>query len=269
MFQLRIVAVATFLVCIHSLASSRNAMAQACHSPSLLASTAADNDITAATSIQFEGGILSEGSYVATQMRLGVQRGRWGLETAIPVYSLQLAQRPSTQGFGDISAAVSATLLHRSSIHIRAFVTATAPTGDDRASLGMGHWMIMPSVQAESGAGRLRGALALGAGTALFSSGHVHRPGGPLVNPMSQSEATAMLRVAFQVSPELAPEVVTMAAIPLDASGTKRMTQGLGATWKISAGEAAREWQLRTLVQLGLVGNPYISRFTVDVGVSF
>jgi hypothetical protein len=270
MFPVRIVVSATLLSFVYGVSSRTDAMAQACHDPSILAAATANNDnLTAATSIQFDGAIISDGSYVATQIRLGVQRGRWTLETAIPVYSLQRTQRPTTQGFGDVSATVSATLIHTSSVGLRAFVTGTAPTGDDRASLGMGHWMVMPSVQAESNAGRFRGALALGVGAALFSDGHVHRPGGPLVNPMSQREATAMLRIAFQASLQLAPEVVAMAATPLDSSGKTRMTQGVGATWRIGDSETARAWQLRTLVQLGLLGNPYISRFTVDVGVSF
>jgi hypothetical protein len=241
-----------------------DAMAQACHEPSVLpGSTVANNDITIAAATQLDVATIPGGSFMASHLRLGIGRGRWALESALPMYSLQQMGKSRQQGLGDIAATLSTIFFHASSLQLRAAVTMTAPTGDDRASLGMGHWMVMPAVQAEATTGRLRGALALGAGAAL-GSGHVHRPGGPLVNPMNQTEATAMLRLAFQASPRFSPEVVTMAAMPLDATGTARMTQGVGAT--LSAG---RGWRLRALFQLGLLGQPYISRLTIDVGVVF
>ena len=106
----------------------------------------------------------------------------------------------------------------------------------------------------------------LGAGKALGDSSGVHHHHGatgfPMVNPMNQFEANAMVRVAVAVTARLVPEVVASVAVPLDEPGVTRALAGVGASY------AQGPWRFRPAVQLGVVGTPFTARIMFDVSYS-
>ena len=70
---------------------------------------------------------------------------------ALPLYQLDRDDRAGiTRGPGDLQTSVGVALIARPTWGVAADVTASWPTGDDAADLGMGHVMVMPSIGAWS-----------------------------------------------------------------------------------------------------------------------
>lgn len=202
------------------------------------------------------------GTFVGSNPQVGYQRGRWAALVGLPTYRTAVGE--SVTGVGDLTMEGSLNIWSNQGFAAAVAVAATAPTGDAAASLGMGHWMVMPSAALSWRHNRWTSTAMIGGGKALGdSSGAHHRHGTagfPLVNPMNQFEANAMVRLAVAVTSQLAPEAVASVALPLDDTGVARAITGVGATY------SQGPWRLRPAVQLGVLGTPFTARITVDVG---
>jgi hypothetical protein len=193
------------------------------------------------------------------------RHGRFGVGAAVAAYRLN-RNGQTLYGLGDVMVHGDVTLLERGAVAAGVMVGVSAPTGDDRKGLGMGHLMLM-------GAGwatwRATGRLALGAnagyGRALGgAAAHAEHGGGswPLVDPMGSSELTFGASVDVAVADALTLGVVTAGAIALPRDdGDDRLTAGVHVI------VAAGRFTTTAAIGAGIVGDPYELRGTLTTAI--
>ncbi|MBP9086620.1 MAG: transporter [Kofleriaceae bacterium] len=258
------VAIATSVVAGSMLA---DAWAQTCHDmPIALAAgtprESGSEPLGISMTLRNQFTTLPGGTFVGTNPQLGYQRGRWAGLVGLPMYRTAVGE--AVTGVGDLTMEGSVRLWRSRHVAVAVAVATTAPTGDANQSLGMGHWMVMPSAAVSWQHNRWTSTAMIGGGKALgdtIGTHHHHGATGfPMVNPMNQFEANGMVRVAVAVTPQLAPEALGSVALPLEDSGVTRALAGIGATY------SQGPWRLRPAVQLGVKGTPFTARITFDVG---
>jgi hypothetical protein len=245
-----------------------DAQAQTCHEmPVSLGTTHASSHDAQQVSLLLrnEFRAVVGGALVGTTPQVGYQRGRWAAQVGLPMY--RTAVGPAALGIGDLSVEASSNVWRNQRWATALAVVVTAPTGDSSKSMGMGHWMVMSSAALSVRTGAVTATAMVGAGKsvgAAESSHHHHSTTGfPLVNPMNQFEANAMLRLSMATGSAVRPEAMASVALPLDDMGVTRSVVGLGFDFNQGP------WRLHPSVQVGVVGKPFYARTTFDVGYAF
>jgi hypothetical protein len=264
------VAMTAMSLAVVSASAPTAAQAQTCHDMPIALAARAQRDpgpapLGISLTLRNQFTALPGGTFVGSNPQVGYQRGRWAGLVGLPIYRTAVGE--SVTGVGDLTLEGSVNVWGNRRFAAAVAVAVTAPTGDADASLGMGHWMVMPSAALRWTHQRWTSTAMIGGGKALGDRSGAHQNHGvtagfPMVNPMNQFEANSMVRLAVMVTPQLAPEVLASVALPLDATGVARAIAGVGATY------SQGPWRLRPAVQLGVLGTPFTARITFDVGYS-
>jgi hypothetical protein len=199
-------------------------------------------------------------------------RGAWSTRNlvftaALPHYHI-VRNGLGSSGFGDLlldgRGALATTRDHRASVGGQ--LAFSAPTGDSKHDLGMGHWMLAPTLwgsltrepftlEARLGYGRASGG----------GSDHQHAAGTlPIVDPMNQSELEAVLSGAARAHRNLQTRIALMGATPTPSeSGTTRAAASFAADFLVGQGRLSLE------AQLPLVGDAFRGKLAVELGLRF
>ncbi|HPH64530.1 MAG TPA: transporter [Kofleriaceae bacterium] len=251
------------------MAAAANAQAQTCHEipVSLGATHAAAADVQHVSLVlRNEFRAVVGGGLVGTTPQVGYQRGRYAAQVGLPMY--RTAVGAAELGIGDLSIEALANVWRNQRWATAVAVVMTAPTGDSSKSMGMGHWMAMSSAALSLRTGPVTATAMIGGGKAVGAAASEHhhhhsKTGFPLVNPMNQFEANAMLRLTLATGSAVRPEAMASIALPLDDMGVTRSVVGLGFDFNQGP------WRLHPSVQVGIVGKPFYARTTFDVGYAF
>lgn len=165
-------------------------------------------------------------------------------------------------GPGDIVAHGQVALLreHHSSAGVIAAVSA--PTGDERFGLGMGHPMAMPALFGVIGLDRLALSATAGYSRAIAGIGGHDHGMWPIVEPMNLQELTWSAAGEFAITPAVHGAARFSGGIPI-GNGDNRVVGALRASWATGRVTSAAE------LQAGLAGDPFNLRGVVSTALSF
>jgi len=185
-------------------------------------------------------------------------RGRFGVGASVPMYRIDRNGRATT-GAGDVMLHAHAMLLHRGPWSAMGMFMGSAPTGDDRAGLGMGHVMLMPEAQLRWTQTRLAVTATAGYCRGLASA-NAHAEHGmttwPLVSPMNIAEVSYGLEAALAVTPSLGVALRAFGATPIGDGTTRLITAGkvlwhhrrVATTFELQHGSVGDPFELRGLL---------------------
>lgn len=207
---------------------------------------------------------LFQGDYQGAIAGAGWHSKRLGLSVSVPLYRLR-KNGLAIEGVGD-------AMLH---LHVTAVASATAgagftlmvsaPTGNDKTGLGMGHVMAMPGTWAVWSSSRysVAGMLAFqrALGSANVHSAHATAMW-PLVEPMNASEVAGSVTAMVALARPLAIGAHADAAVPT-GDGTQRLSLGLRAVWVSGRTETTAG------IDRGMIGQPFGLRGTLATSVRF
>lgn len=200
-----------------------------------------------------------EGSWLGARTDVRARFGRWRAGASLPVYRLE-RNGLASDGLGDLAGDLRFEALQRDAFSFGPHVAATAPTGDARDELGMGHAMAAGGLWAAwHGTGGF-GSLATWYARSLASTaGHHHGPA-PLVDPMNASEAAVAASLGAHLTPALTIAADALYAEPVALSaGERRAWAGGGASVATGAVDVT------AALHLPIVGDPFTVRTTVAV----
>jgi len=243
-------------------AASSVARADHAHTP---AHGAHAHELAASVSLvaaQFDT-LLFDGDYQGVVPALRFTHGRFSVAASAPLYRIE-ENGLAVRGFGDVVAQVAVLAWRSDAVAVGGELAASAPTGAERAGLGMGHPMVMPAVWGHYGSGRLAVAGSLGASQGLGGSAHHHDDMmWPLVDPANRSELTWAARGDVAVAPAWRVGAGVSGGVPLDASGVTRVIGGARAVWLSPRLETGVE------LQAGIAGDPFTLRGVAQTTLVF
>lgn len=195
------------------------------------------------------------------------------LALVVPGYRIERAGTENF-GLGDIAMDVRLNALERVGGGLSGGVAlaTSAPTGNAKRGLGMGHVMLMGGVwaQLQTGAVTLgvdvRYGSAIGATMSSSSSGHAgHGTSatslGPVVQPMNRSEVELALSFVYRLTEHVAPFARTFGAVPVaDVKGAARQAIAAGVALTFGALDFFAE------AQVPVVGDPFTARVVAGIG---
>jgi hypothetical protein len=260
-------ALAWALVAALMLLLPRVSRAQGCHVPQPQAGSeqgfrlALAQETTRFRSPRYEGhyqGLLARGSVTH----------RW-LYAGIGVAAYRIVRNGLTRrGFGDLLIHSQARLLstHDDSFAGGLVLGATLPTGDARADLGMGHWMVTTGAWSTANVKPLLVGAQITYAQSLTSAParHHHQSAGPLVAPMAASEVDATLFASLPLGarwPDLRVKAGTNFAEPVAGDGSTTRADAFVAF--LRTGRAATSIELH----VPLVGDPSEQRLMIELSV--
>jgi hypothetical protein len=209
--------------------------------------------------------MLYDGDYEGLAVSGRWSRGRFAAALGLTGYRLQKNGK-TVSGLGDLMLHGHAALFSAGAVTAGAVAMIMAPTGDDRAGLGMGHVMLMPGAWLQWVPGPV--AFAASAGYARGLGGesvHAEHGGGgawPLVDPMSFSEIAFDASGMVALARPLRAGLLLAGAVPIEG-GTSRLATGVRAAWT---------WgRVETAVQVlgGVIGAPFDVRGLLEAAVRF
>jgi hypothetical protein len=163
------------------------------------------------------------------------------------------------RGLGDAHIALQRAVVAVGPTDIGVALSATLPTGDVAAELGMGHPMVMPAAWA-----RWSGESSSVLGSVVYGSmlgGHHHGAPAPIQSPMNAEEIAAALRLGRTFGrTELSTSV--SGAIPI-GDGVARAAVGGAARWLFGATELGVD------VSTPFGGTPIQARGVVEISRGF
>ena len=203
------------------------------------------------------------GDYEGAIPSLVWSHGRYQLGTSLGLYRI-LLNGLDQSGIGDVMVHGSAVLVARHELRLGATLMVTAPTGDDRFGLGMGHPMAMPAAFGAWSLGRLTLHATAGFSRALATvdAGHDHGVW-PLVEPMNMSEITWGADGDVRIGGGLHGTARATGGIPVGVPGHERVIGALRLGWGSTRVDTAAE------LQTGLVGDPFTIRGLVETALHF
>lgn len=208
-----------------------------------------------------------EGSYEGLFLAAGFRGPLIGLRLQLPRYRIVRNGLPR-HGFGDLLGEAQVRLyeLQEPSLQLGLALAFTAPTGDWKADLGMGHAMWMPSTWAEvTASGFLFQAKLTYAGAFEKDGaheGHARAPG-PIVAPMNASELNALLSGSAQVVDEIYLRLGAFSGIALNEDGASRMTALFATDFVFE------HLRFSVEAELPLLGDPFLFKLASEAGVRF
>lgn len=199
-------------------------------------------------------------------------RGAWvtrtlSLVASLPRYHIVRNGLGST-GFGDLMlegrGVLAATRDERAMAG--ALLASSAPTGDSKHDLGMGHFMLAPTAWASLTRDRFTLEARVGYGRA-FGGGarHQHAPGTtPIVDPMNHSEFEAALSGVARAQRSLHTRLALYGAAPVPSSdGATRAA--LSFAGDVLVGQA----RFSVEAHLPLVGDAFRGKLAAELGFRF
>lgn len=166
-------------------------------------------------------------------------------------------------GFGDVIVHGQVTVIGDRAARAGVLASISAPTGDDRRGLGMGHVMLMPALFGIWAIDRVVLAATAGYSRAIGgSSAHEHGMW-PLVEPMNVSEVTWSAGGGYAITPAVQVGARVSGGIPIGLPGDNRVIGSLRGAW------ASGRFQTAAELQAGIAGDPFIIRGVVSTALSF
>jgi hypothetical protein len=201
------------------------------------------------------------GNYQGIVPAVQWSRERFAAGASIAMYRLE-ENGARFYGFGDVIVHGQATVIGDHHAHAGVVAAASAPIGDERSGMGMGHPKAMPAVFG----GMHRGRVMLGA-TAGYSraiGGDTDHDHGvwPIVEPMNLAEVTWSAAGDVAITREVNAGVRLSGGVPI-GNGDNRIIGGLRAGWRSGRVSTAAE------LQAGLAGDPFTLRGVVSTALSF
>jgi hypothetical protein len=199
-------------------------------------------------------------------------RGAWAardfsVAAAMPRYDI-VRNGLSASGFGDLLLEGRGALIstHDQRASAGALLALSAPTGDSKHDLGMGHWMIAPSAWGSLTRDRFTLEARLGYARAFGGSGHhQHAPGTtPIVDPMNESEFEASLSAMAHAHQNLHTRIAVFGAAPTPSSaGEARGAASFAFDLLMGQGRLSVE------AQLPLLGDAFTGKLAAELGFRF
>lgn len=186
---------------------------------------------------------------------------RFAAGTSLALYRLE-ENGAEFFGFGDFVVHGQATLIGNPHRHAGIVAAVSAPIGDDRRGMGMGHPMAMPAVFGTWMVERFAVAATAGYSRALGAdSGHDHGMW-PIVEPMNMREFTWSASGDYAFTPHVHGGARFSGGVPI-GNGDNRIIGALRAAWGSGRFSTAAE------LQAGIAGDPFTIRGVVSTAVSF
>ncbi|HEY0251517.1 MAG TPA: hypothetical protein VGC41_08320 [Kofleriaceae bacterium] len=209
------------------------------------------------------GTISYVGDYQGVIPSLMYQHDRFSVGAAMGLYRINL-NGLEANGIGDVMLHAAMTLVHAGDFTGGVVAMVSAPTGDDRVGLGMGHPMAMPSIYGVWARDRLTVSASAGYSRALAEvpQGHDHGVW-PLVEPMNMSEVTWGVGADLALTHSIHGGARVGGGHPFDLMGHERVVGALRLGWVASRVDTGVE------VQTGFVGDPYTVRGLVETALHF
>ncbi|HEY5920822.1 MAG TPA: hypothetical protein VIV11_04090 [Kofleriaceae bacterium] len=205
--------------------------------------------------------MLYVGNYQGIAAAVTWSNDRFAAGASTAWYRIEANGR-SLYGFGDVVAHGQVRLVGDRHAGAGVMAAASAPTGDDRHGLGMGHPMLMPALFGTWHVDRVRLAATAGYSVALGGNdGHDHGMW-PIVEPMNRSELTWSAGGDVAITPRIHGGVRLSGGVPI-GDGDHRLAGGVRAGWTSGRFITAAE------LQAGLAGDPFNIRGVVSGSVSF
>lgn len=215
---------------------------------------------------RFEAGLAVEaatvegGAYQGVAPTLAWTPGRFGLRVVVPTYHLARNGFGDT-GLGDVIVSGHAQLVGGHGWALGAVASVGAPTGNADTHLGMGHYMVMPSLFVAAQRGRASFTVHLGGGKSLGGETHMGHVGA-IVSPMNATEVGGSVRAGLAVADALSIHGTAGVAVPI-GDGVTRSTAGAGARHQLAGVDVGVE------LHVPLAGDPYRVRLVADVAYRF
>ena len=206
--------------------------------------------------------LLYAGNYQGIMPSLRWANDRFGAGASASAYRLE-ENGATFYGFGDIVVHGQATIIGDEQVRGGVLASVSAPVGDDRRGMGMGHVMLMPAVFGIWTIDRVALAATAGYSRAIGSSSEHDHGMWPLVEPMNISEVTWSAGASVAVTPAVQAGARMSGGIPIGLAGDDRLIGALRVSWTTGRLQTAGE------LQAGIVGDPFIIRGVVSTALSF
>jgi len=167
-------------------------------------------------------------------------------------------------GISDVMVHAATTLVHQGELSAGFVAMVSAPTGDDRFGLGMGHVMAMPSFYGVWSHARITVSVTAGYSRALahMEAGHDHGVW-PLIEPMNMSEISWGTACELALAAGMRVGVRASGGHPFDLPGHERVYGAARVGWGTRRVDTSAE------LQTGFVGDPFNVRGLVETALHF
>lgn len=165
-------------------------------------------------------------------------------------------------GPGDVVAHGQVAILQTRRASAGVIAAVSAPTGDERYGLGMGHPMAMPALFGMVGIDRVALTATAGYSRAIAGIGGHNHGMWPIVEPMNLQELTWSAAGDVAITPAVHGAARFSGGIPI-GNGDNRIVGALRASWATGRVTTAAE------LQAGLAGDPFNLRGVVSTALSF
>jgi len=207
--------------------------------------------------------MLYGGDYEGVVPALRWTHDRFAVGATAPLYRIE-ENGLQVLGAGDATIDGQVTIVHDEMFAAGATLALSAPTGDHKFGLGMGHPMVMPAVWGAMVHDRHAVVAALGYSVGFADAAHHHDDMmWPLVDPMNASELTWSARGDLAVARAWRLGAQLAGGVPVDASGVTRVIAGARAVW------ISQRVQTGLELQAGLAGDPFTLRAVAQTTVAF
>lgn len=209
-----------------------------------------------------------EGDYQGLALNVGWVH-RWvRLRAGLPAYRL-VRNGAEEYGIGDVWLDVRVPIARAANDTVVGGIglAATAPTGDASRDLGMGHFMLMPTLWATWRSEQAFIQAQVAYGRALSSDGGAHHGAGgprPIVNPMNASEVEMAGTGGLILDERIRIRGGAYGAVPVATDdGAPRAVAFAGADLILDWFDMALEGHLP------LAGDPFLAKIVLAVGARF
>jgi hypothetical protein len=201
------------------------------------------------------------GNYQGIVPAVSWSNERFGAGVNIALYRLE-ENGARFYGFGDLVAHAQATLVGNHQLATGVIASVSAPIGDERRGLGMGHPMLMPAAFVTWTIDRV--ALSATAGYSRAIGGDTDHDHGmwPIVEPMNLSELTWSASGDYAISRSVHAGARLSGGVPI-GNGDHRIVGAARVAWASGRFTSGGE------LQAGLAGDPFTLRGVVSTAVSF
>ena len=204
------------------------------------------------------------GDYEGAIASLGIAKDRYMLGASLGTYRIYL-NGLEQYGIGDVMVHGSATIVRAGEAQAGVMMMVSAPTGDEKVGLGMGHTMLMPALFGVWSHEHLTLAASAGYSRAIaqMEAGHDHGVW-PLVEPMNMSEITWSASGDYAFRRGIHFGVASRGGHPVgNIIGHERVIGASRIGWATGRVDTSVE------VQAGIVGDPFTVRGLVETALHF
>lgn len=204
------------------------------------------------------------GDYEGAIASFGYSHGRYMVGASLGTYRIML-NGLDEYGIGDVMVHAGATLVHAGEVQAGVVAMVSAPTGDDRVGLGMGHLMLMPSVYGVWTRAHATLTASVGYSRAIAQMEAAHDHGvWPLVEPMNMSEISWGVAGDYAFGRGMHAVVRAGGGHPVgNTLGHERVIGAVRLGWGTGRVDTGAE------VQTGLVGDPFTIRGLLETALHF